>query len=97
MKNEILYQDELINIYCKIHKCYDMKIRTLQCLRINYYLNRFVKLNKKTHNKNIDEIINIIGEIKISYEKNCEKNNYYIESYIPSCMYEIYDSVCMHV
>lgn len=76
MKNEMEYKSELLNIYKELQKSYRIKINFISSIKSIHYINKLVKLNKKTKNEHIDEIKKVIGIARGEYKKYCRKNNY---------------------
>jgi len=93
MKKQISYEDELKCICQKIQKSFSIKINTISALQTNHYLKRLIKLNKKTNNQNIDELITVIGRTNLAYKKYCKENNYYTDPYVNKKITQAYSKL----
>ncbi len=82
MKKKMSYDEQLKDIYDNIQKSFGIKFGLFSAFATNKYLKKLVKLNRKTRNKNIDEIINVIGNVKLDYKKYCNENDFYTDPYV---------------
>ena len=77
MKNYAKYDEELKDIVVGLKKTFKGKDNIINEFKIRHYINRIVRLNSKTKNAKIDELMCLIGETKIQYKKFCNRNDYY--------------------
>lgn len=82
MKKQTSYEEQLKIICQRLKESISIKSTTISTIKINHYLNELIKLNKKTKNQNINEIITAVGRTNIAYKNYCKQNNYYINSNI---------------
>lgn len=90
MKKEVVYKDELKNICKKMQESFAIKINMISALKTSYYLRRLIKLNKRTKNEHIEQLIYIIGNTKQLYKKYCDANNYISDPYVNEKIKEAY-------
>lgn len=90
MKNQMSYENELKDICIKIQKSFAIKINTISAIQTNHYLKKLMKLNKKTNNEHIEQLMHIIGRTKLAYKKYCNENNYIADPYVNKKIREAY-------
>lgn len=95
MEEQSSYEKELNKTKKKIEKSFNIKINTISSLQTSYYLKKLVELNENTKNKNIEELIKTIGEVKQKYKKYCDKNNYYTDPYVNKKITEAYSKLSL--
>lgn len=93
MKKEVSYNEELKEICSKMKKSFAIKINSISALKTKKCLKRLIKLNKKTNNENIDELIHIIGRSRMEYKKYCRENNYISDPYVNQKIREAYSKL----
>lgn len=76
MEGNIKYKEQLKKLNEDIQQDFYLKYDIISLFVMKHKLNKIIKLNKKTKNQNIDEILKTVGRLKIKYKKFCEKNNY---------------------
>ena len=84
------YEQELKKVCKKIKKSFSIKPGIIGALATKKYLKKVVKLNAKTKNKNINELIYVLGRTKLEYKKYCNENNYYTDPYVNKKIKEAY-------
>lgn len=82
MQENMMTQKELMRIYNKLQKSFSVKINAISALQTNHYLNKLLKINKRTKNQNIGKIIDLIGMSNLNYKKYCRENNYYTDPFV---------------
>lgn len=90
MNRKMSYEEQLTDIYNNIQKSFAIKFGLISGFQTNKYIKKLVKLNRKTKNENIDEIINVIGKVKLDYKRYCNKNNFYTDPYVNKKIKEAY-------
>lgn len=75
MNKDVLYENELRNVYIKLQKSINSKIGLISAIKIKHYLKKIVRLNSKTKNENIQQLIKIVGKSRLAYKKHCNENN----------------------
>lgn len=90
MKQYDNYKNELTNIINKIQESFTIKSGMISMLKTRFYIKQLVKLNRKTDNKNIDELIHVLGRTRYAYKKYCDENNYYPDSTVEKKIKESY-------
>lgn len=90
MKEQSQYEQELREICGKIRKSFSIKFGLVSAMNTNKYLKRIIKLNKETNNKNINELIYLLGRTKQEYKRYCNKHNYYTDPYVNKKIKEAY-------
>ena len=65
MKEQNQYEQELREICEKIRKSFSIKFGMASAMSTNKYIKRVIKLNKETQNKNINELIYLLGRTKL--------------------------------
>ena len=77
MKKEFNYESELKNICEELNKNFKNKYTFINEVRILHCINKVIKLNRRTKNEHVDELMYMIGRSKLQYKKYCHRNNYY--------------------
>ncbi|MBR4260774.1 MAG: hypothetical protein IKQ33_02325 [Clostridia bacterium] len=90
MKEQSQYEQELREICEKIRKSFSIKFGMASAMSTNKYIKRVIKLNKETQNKNINELIYLLGRTKLEYKKYCNKHRYYPDPYVNKKIKEAY-------
>ena len=90
MKNQTSYEEQLKTICEKLKESISIKSTTISKMKIHHYLKELIKLNKKTKNQNINEIITAIGRTNIAYKNHCKENNYYTNTSINKIIKQAY-------
>lgn len=80
MKEKCDYEKELRKIGKSLRKNFNNKYSFINELRILHNIKKIIKLNKRTKNEHIDELMYMIGRVKLQYRKHCHKNDYYVNS-----------------
>ena len=82
MMEQNRYEQELKNICEKMKKSFSIKLGLISGLLTKRCLNKILKLNNKTNNTNLNELIYVIGRTNLEYKKYCNDNNYYTDPYV---------------
>ena len=82
MDNYTDYEEELGQIFHGLKKTYEGKDNIINELRIHHYIKKIVRLNRKTKNQHIDELMYLVGRTKKQYKNFCRKNNCYTNPYM---------------
>lgn len=75
MKKDVSYENELKDICIKLQKSINSKIGLISAIKINCCLKSILKLNNRTKNQNIEQLITVIGKAKLAYKRHCNENN----------------------
>lgn len=88
--NQEQYNQELTDICKKMKKSFGIKIGLISMINTNKCIKKLVKLNKKTKNQNINELIYVLGRTNLEYKKYCHENNYYTDPEVNKKIKEAY-------
>lgn len=75
MNKDVSYENELKDISIKLQKSINFKIGLISAMKIKHYLKKIVKLNSKTKNENIQQLMRTVGKAKLAYKRHCNENN----------------------
>lgn len=84
------YEQKLDRICKKMIKSFRIKFGTISAIETKKCLNKIIRLNAKTKNQNINELIYVLGRTKLEYKKYCKENNYYTDPYVNKKIKEAY-------
>ena len=73
------YERELKYLCTKIKKSFEKKLNLINASNIKHCINDFIKLNKKTKNQYIDELVYAIGRTNIEYKKYSQENESFMD------------------
>lgn len=82
LENNIGYESELRYICTRMQKSYGEKFNSISQLETLNCINKIMKLNRRTKNEKIDELMYALGRAKLEYTKYCNEHNYYADSYL---------------
>lgn len=89
MNKDVSYENELKDISIKLQKSINFKIGLISAMKIKHYLKKIVKLNSKTKNENIQQLMRTVGKAKLAYKRHCNENNI-SDSYVNKKFKETY-------
>lgn len=87
------YEQELRKICESMKKSFSMKLGMISALSTNRNLKKVLKLNNKTKDKNINELLYVLGRTNLEYRKYCYENNYYTDPYVNKKIKQAYSKL----
>lgn len=93
MLEQSKYEQELRKICVKMKKSFSIKINLISALFTNRNIKKIIKLNNKTKNANINELLYALGRTNLEYRKYCYENNYYTDPYINKKIKQAYSKL----
>lgn len=90
MKEQSEYEQELKNICKKMKRSFTIKSGMISAIATKRCLKKIIRLNTKTRNENINELVYVLGRTKMEYKKYCSENNYYTDPYVNKKIKEAY-------